>query len=235
MKPPSIEFMMIAARGIALVLALVTLAWVIVRWRRDTTRDAQRVFEQLDLVRAELLHLQGQMNTTSTPTSVAVQSRTNAPAPPANSQPRTIAIKQPAYPDFEAERQALAPSRHSSQDAIKPKSLTNAAPRGYEVAARLARNGATVDELMTTCALSRHEAELLVRLHAGMKSMQPPSNTQQKNGTNAGAASRANSNMNQLKNIGDRGKTASKPATSLPNRPATAQRPATHQRVSLVG
>lgn len=237
MKPPSIEFMMIAARGIALVLALITLAWVIVRWRRDTTRDAQRMFEQLDLVRAELLQLQGQMNTTSTPAPSAVQqynpATTRAPAFPS---PPAVA-RQPAYPDFDTERQAIAAKRQAVTEAIKPKSLTNAAPRGYEVAARLARNGASVDELMNTCALSRHEAELLVRLHAGMKSMQPPvadSNRTDKS-TAVNAGSRANTNLNQLKNIGDRSKVAVKPATSLGNRPATSLRSATQQRVSLVG
>ncbi|MES1147054.1 MAG: hypothetical protein ABUL52_01525, partial [Solimonas sp.] len=92
--------------------------------------------------------------------------------------------------------------------------------------------------LMNTCALSRHEAELLVRLHAGMKSMQPPAaaSRNEKPASVAGNASRANTNLNQLKNIGDRNKAASKPATtSLASRPATSLRPAAHQRVSLVG
>ncbi len=37
--------------------------------------------------------------------------------------------------------------------------------RGYEIAARMARNGASADELMQSCGLTRHEAELLIRLH----------------------------------------------------------------------
>jgi len=37
--------------------------------------------------------------------------------------------------------------------------------RGYEVATRLARNGAGADELVGSCGVTRHEAELLVRLH----------------------------------------------------------------------
>ena len=39
--------------------------------------------------------------------------------------------------------------------------------RGYEVATRLARNGAGIDELIGSCGVTRHEAELLVRLHGG--------------------------------------------------------------------
>jgi hypothetical protein len=37
--------------------------------------------------------------------------------------------------------------------------------RGYDVATRLARNGAGVEELIANCGITRHEAELLVRLH----------------------------------------------------------------------
>jgi hypothetical protein len=38
--------------------------------------------------------------------------------------------------------------------------------RGYEIAARMARNGASADELIQSCGLTRHEAELLIRLHS---------------------------------------------------------------------
>jgi hypothetical protein len=37
--------------------------------------------------------------------------------------------------------------------------------RGYDLAARLARNGAGVEELVASCGITRHEAELLSRLH----------------------------------------------------------------------
>lgn len=37
--------------------------------------------------------------------------------------------------------------------------------RGYDVAQRLARNGASVEELIANCGITRHEAELLARLH----------------------------------------------------------------------
>lgn len=39
------------------------------------------------------------------------------------------------------------------------------APRGYELALRLARNGATIDEITETSGVTRREAELLARLH----------------------------------------------------------------------
>jgi len=39
------------------------------------------------------------------------------------------------------------------------------APRGYELALRLARTGASVDEITETSGVTRREAELLARLH----------------------------------------------------------------------
>lgn len=36
--------------------------------------------------------------------------------------------------------------------------------RGYEIATRLARNGAAASEIVANCGLTRHEAELLLRL-----------------------------------------------------------------------
>ena len=39
------------------------------------------------------------------------------------------------------------------------------APRGYELALRLARNGAAIDEITETSGVTRREAELLARLH----------------------------------------------------------------------
>ncbi len=43
---------------------------------------------------------------------------------------------------------------------------TASAPRAYEMAARLARGGASCEELMRACGLSRHEASLLLRLQS---------------------------------------------------------------------
>jgi len=48
---------------------------------------------------------------------------------------------------------------------LAPASST-APQRGYDMAARLAKNGADVDELVANCGITKHEAELLVRLHA---------------------------------------------------------------------
>jgi uncharacterized protein DUF2802 len=51
---------------------------------------------------------------------------------------------------------------------------TLSAQRGYDVATRLAKQGATVEDLVANCGITRHEAELLNRLH-GSKSRNTPS------------------------------------------------------------
>jgi Protein of unknown function (DUF2802) len=47
-----------------------------------------------------------------------------------------------------------------------PRAPAVVAQKGYDVAVRLAKNGLSVDELITNCGVARHEAELLVRLHS---------------------------------------------------------------------
>ena len=39
------------------------------------------------------------------------------------------------------------------------------APRGYEMAIRMARGGASIDEIVAGCGTTRAEARLLRRLH----------------------------------------------------------------------
>lgn len=46
--------------------------------------------------------------------------------------------------------------------------------RSYDIALRLARNGASREELMSNCGMSRHEAELAVRLHGPDQRGRPP-------------------------------------------------------------
>lgn len=38
--------------------------------------------------------------------------------------------------------------------------------RGYDLAMRMAKNGSAVEDLVANCGITRHEAELLTRLHA---------------------------------------------------------------------
>jgi hypothetical protein len=130
MMPQSILLALSLASSLATVIAFLTGAWVFRRWRQKAECDAQRMFEQLDLIRAELMLLADRVHSIE------------APAAPARERPAQVEVRAPA----------LMASAQS-------------APRGYEIAARLARGGATCEELISSCGLSRHEAELLMRLN----------------------------------------------------------------------
>lgn len=56
-------------------------------------------------------------------------------------------------------------SERAEVDARLAPAAATGHQRGYDMATRLAKNGADADELVTTCGITRHEAELLVRLH----------------------------------------------------------------------
>ena len=56
-------------------------------------------------------------------------------------------------------------SERAESDARLAPAGVVSSQRGYDLAARLAKNGAAVDELVASCGITRHEAELLTRLH----------------------------------------------------------------------
>ena len=58
--------------------------------------------------------------------------------------------------------------RAESESRLAPASVVSSS-RGYDLAMRLAKNGADIDELVATCGITRHEAELLARLHGVQK------------------------------------------------------------------
>lgn len=69
----------------------------------------------------------------------------------------------------------LAQRLESLEQRIDARAQLNAAaaagaPRGYELALRLARNGATQDEIAESSGVTRQEAQLLVRLHGPRRS-----------------------------------------------------------------
>jgi hypothetical protein len=56
-------------------------------------------------------------------------------------------------------------SERAESDARLAPAAAVSSQRGYDLAARLAKNGAAVEELVASCGVTRHEAELLSRLH----------------------------------------------------------------------
>lgn len=98
---------------------------------RSQQQDVQRLFEQLDLVRTDLIMLSEQF-TSAAPSAGACHVQVATP------------LSEPG----------------------RTPQINASAPRAYEMAARLARGGASCEELMHACGLSRHEATLLLRLNA---------------------------------------------------------------------
>lgn len=136
----SLELTLSLALSLATTLAFLAATWVFRRWRQKAECDAQRMFEQLDLIRAEVMLLADRIH------------GMEVAAPPVRERPAPVEIKAPT--------------------------VTNSpAPRGYEVAARLARGGATCEELISSCGLSRHEAELLMRLNKAETARSKPAVT----------------------------------------------------------
>jgi Protein of unknown function (DUF2802) len=64
--------------------------------------------------------------------------------------------------------------RAESEPRSPPVAAAVGAQRGYDLATRLAKNGASPEELVASCGVTRHEAELLSRLH-GSKSRESAS------------------------------------------------------------
>jgi hypothetical protein len=144
---PSLELLLIAGRAVALVLGLLIFAWAFRHWRRAASRDTQRVFEQLDLVRSELLIMKEVMHHSAHRGDAASGNHA------AVNQGSTR--HSPMY-------QGVPAAAQSTQRLMATPSGT---ARGYEIAARMARNGAGKDELIRSCGITGHEAELLVKLH----------------------------------------------------------------------
>lgn len=53
-------------------------------------------------------------------------------------------------------------SRRTQMPAV----VATAQARGYDLALRMAKNGSAAEDLVANCGITRHEAELLTRLHA---------------------------------------------------------------------
>jgi hypothetical protein len=121
-------FWAMVAAIVALGVAVASLAIGQARLREASRRDAQRLFEQMDLTLGELRDV-------STALSGCLQGV------------QELRVRGTSAQRAAASAPAPAPSR------------------SYDIALRLARNGASREELMSSCGMSRHEAELAVRLH----------------------------------------------------------------------
>jgi hypothetical protein len=128
-----LEILLLGARAFGLFAAFAAFAWALLRMRRESA-------EQLERVQASQRELVAQTH--------ALSERVAALATLVASQPRQAEplVEAPPPP------RVSAPRRDSGV-------------RSYETAKRLARNGATVEEIVASSGVAGTEARLLRRLH----------------------------------------------------------------------
>lgn len=131
---PSLQTVLIVARGLALIGAFWIFALAFMRWRAAQEQANQQLHDQLQRALVEIHSLQE---------SVAALGN----------------------------RLAGPPARAASIPVLQP--APTAAQRGYDLALRMVRNGASVDALVANCGLPRNEAQLLTRLHAARSNELP--------------------------------------------------------------
>jgi hypothetical protein len=123
------------ARTALLLFAFVGFAWALLASRREAAMNFLRLSAQESRTQAEIQQLAAQLN------EVLEQVRDLAmPSPIVTPRPEPVA-------------------------APPVSSITPSGARGYEMAIRMARGGASIEEIVASCGTTRSEARLLRRLH----------------------------------------------------------------------
>ena len=131
------DFALMVGRAVFMVLGFAVAAVAFTRWRRASERTTELFFEQNTQLLKRLTALEEQL--------VAQHAQLVS----TRDEVATLAGRLEQEGE---QRRTPAPS-------------PTAAP-SYQIAIRLARSGAPREEIMTSCGLSRQEAELVQRLHA---------------------------------------------------------------------
>ncbi|MEJ0087874.1 MAG: DUF2802 domain-containing protein [Pseudomonadota bacterium] len=137
MSMENYETVLLGLRAALLLLAFGGFAWALLAARRDSAANFARLSAQHDQALVEIQRLAEKLTELS-------------------SQVHDLSLPSPMV-----SRQAAAP-------AEAPQPLPGAAPsgaRGYEMAIRMARGGASIEEIVASCGTTRAEARLLRRLH----------------------------------------------------------------------
>ena len=127
-------------RSAILVAAFLAFAWALVAQRRDASLSFMRLATQHDQAIAEIHRLSEKVS------DLAAQVRELSLPSPMTSQRLAAVAPQPPPP-------APIQNTHSHNG------------RGYEMAIRMARGGATIEDIVASCGTTRAEARLLRRLH----------------------------------------------------------------------
>jgi hypothetical protein len=144
----SMDQALLIGRAVFLVFcfALATVAFT--RWRKASERTTELFFEQNTTLLARLSALEEQLAASQ---SQLAEARSDITALATRTETLTERLE-----DSEQRRTSGPPA---------------AAAPSYQIAIRLARSGAPREELMSSCGLSRQEAELVQRLHAGPRKL----------------------------------------------------------------
>jgi hypothetical protein len=131
------ETWLLVLRAALLLAAFAGFAWALLTSRRDTALGFLRLSTQHAQALNEIQQL-----------SVEVQQLA--------AQMRDLSLPSPMV----TPRPVAAPA---PQPVVQ--SITPSGARGYEMAIRMARGGATIEEIVASCGTTRSEARLLRRLH----------------------------------------------------------------------
>ena len=129
------ETWLLVLRASLLLAAFAGFAWALMVARRDAAMNFLRLSTQHALALAEIQQLSVQLK------ELAAQVHDLSLPSPMVSQ-RPVPATAPAAP-----------------------SITPSGARGYEMAIRMARGGAGIEEIVASCGTTRSEARLLRRLH----------------------------------------------------------------------
>ena len=128
---------MLALRAGLLLTTFGAFAWALLASRRETALGFTRLCAQHDQALAEINRLAAALSELS-----AQVHELSLPSPMISRQVEAPAPPPPPQP-----------------------SVTPSGARGYEMAIRMARGGASIEEIVASCGTTRAEARLLRRLH----------------------------------------------------------------------
>ncbi len=131
------DIALMIGRAVFLVFCFVLAAVAFTRWRRASDRTIELFFEQNTKLLQRLSALEEQ-----------------------------IAAQHSQLVSTRDEVATLAGRLEQEGEQRRTPTPSTAAAPSYQIAIRLARSGAPREELMTSCGLTRQEAELVQRLHA---------------------------------------------------------------------
>lgn len=134
----------LAARTAVIIAAFLAFARALLATRRDTAIGFAQLAAQNAQALAEIHQLSEKLS---------------EKLAELNEQVRELTLPSPVTSQ---RLQAVEPPK-----AVPPPAMAAASPsvRGYEMAIRMARGGASIEEIVTSCGTTRSEARLLRRLH----------------------------------------------------------------------